>query len=330
MTDREAMPRPEGQATAMNLPDFSPFTLESPTGAQIALRHMPCEGEARGVVQINHGLAEHAGRYKRFAMFLAGRGYHAYAHDHRGHGVTRAPDAIPGAFAKSGGTAKVIADVAAIHALIGDRHPGLPVITFGHSMGGLVALNFAQAHPGASAALAVWNSNLNAGALGRVGQALLAMEAFFKGSDTPSAILPRLTFQAWTKAMPDRRTDFDWLSHDEAEVDLYIADPLCGWDATVGMWQSVFELIFSGGSAENLGKMPKSLPVHLTGGGQDPATDNGKAVEWLAAQMRKAGLSDVTAQVLPDTRHETLNEINRESAMAGFADWLERVRPNTG
>ncbi|MEQ8482234.1 MAG: alpha/beta hydrolase [Hoeflea sp.] len=307
--------------------DFSPFTLESPTGASLALRHMPATGPARGVVQINHGLAEHAARYRSFAGFLAERGYHAYAHDHRGHGATRAPDSIPGAFAGSGGADKVIADVAAVQARIRETHPDLPVITFGHSMGGLVALNFAQAHPRASKALAIWNSNFNAGVAGRAGQALLAVEAFFKGSDTPSTVLPKLTFQAWARAMPDRRTDFDWLSRDPVEVDAYIADPLCGWDATVSMWRDVFELIYRGGSAGQLENLPKDLPVHLLGGGEDPATDKGRAIEWLAERMKQTGLENIESRVLPDTRHETLNEINRDAAMDRFAQWLDRHIP---
>jgi alpha-beta hydrolase superfamily lysophospholipase len=307
--------------------DFSPFTLESPTGAALAVRHMPAAGAPRGVVQINHGLAEHAARYRSFAGFLAERGYHVYAHDHRGHGATRATDSIPGAFAGSGGADKVIADVAAVHAHIRGKHPNLPVITFGHSMGGLIALNFAETHPRASHALAVWNSNFKAGAAGRAGQALLAVEAFFKGSDTPSAILPKLTFQAWAKAMPDRRTDFDWLSRDPAEVDAYIADPLCGWDATVSMWRDVFDLIYRGGSIEQLEKLPKDLPVHLLGGADDPATDKGKAIEWLADRMQNTGLENIESRVLPDTRHETLNEINRDDAMSRFAEWLDRYIP---
>jgi alpha-beta hydrolase superfamily lysophospholipase len=158
--------------------DFSAFPHSSPTGATLAVRHVPATITPRAVVQINHGLAEHAARYQRFARFLAARGYHVYVHDHRGHGATRAPDSIPGAFASRDGASKVIADVAAIHALIGERHPGLPVVTFGHSMGGLIALNFAETHPAASAALAVWNSNFNAGLAGRAGQAALRLEAF--------------------------------------------------------------------------------------------------------------------------------------------------------
>ena len=307
--------------------DFFPFPHKSPTGATLAVRHLPAHGAPRAVVQINHGLAEHAARYQRFARFLTARGYHVYAHDHRGHGGTRAPDSIPGSFASSEGAARVIEDVAAIHALIAARHPGLPVVTFGHSMGGLVALNFAEAHPDASAALAVWNSNFNAGPAGRLAQMVLGFEAFFKGSDTPSAVLPKLTFQAWGNAIPDHRTAFDWLSRDPVEVDLYVVDPLSGWDATVSMWRDVFRLIFSGGKAENLAKLPKALPVHLVGGGADPSTENGAALTWLAGQMQAAGLTNVTAEILADTRHETLNEINRDQAMEDFAAWLDRVLP---
>jgi alpha-beta hydrolase superfamily lysophospholipase len=303
--------------------DFSAFPHSSPTGATLAVRHVPAMATPRAVVQINHGLAEHAARYQRFARFLAARGYHVYVHDHRGHGATRAPDSIPGAFASKDGASKVIADVAAIHALIGERHPGLPVVTFGHSMGGLIALNFAETHPAASAALAVWNSNFNAGLAGRAGQAALRLEAFFKGSDTPSTILPKLTFQAWANAMPDRRTDFDWLSRDPLEVDLYVVDPLSGWGATVSMWQDVFRLIYAGGDAANLAKLPKALPIHLIGGAEDPATDKGEAVTWLAEQMQNSGLSDVTVEILAGTRHETLNEINRDQSMDSFAAWLD-------
>ena len=159
------------------------------------------------------------------------------------------------------------------------------------------------------------------------GQAILAVEAFFKGSDTPSAMLPKLTFQAWAKAMPNRRTDFDWLSRDQAEVDLYIADPLCGWDATVSLWRDVFELIYAGGRVENLAKFA-ARPAGASDrwGAQDPATDKGEAVRWLEGRMRKAGLTDVTLQILPETRHETLNEINREQSMAKFRR-LARHRP---
>ena len=245
-------------------------SLASPTGALLALHVREARARPRAVVQVNHGLAEHAGRYARFADFLAARGFHVYAHDHRGHGATTAPDAPPRRFALENGAEKVIADVAAVHDLIAREHPGLPVVLFGHSMGGLIALNFLFDHADRVRAAAIWNANFSAGLAGRAALALLAWEKFRLGSDVPSRLLPKLTFRAWAKAVPDRRTPFDWLSRDEREVDRYIADPLCGWPASVSLWRDLFGFIFYGADDANFAAVRKALPFNLVGGEKDP------------------------------------------------------------
>lgn len=302
-------------------------TLASSTGAKLNLYIRHADAPARAVVQINHGLAEHAARYGRFADFLAARGYHVYAHDHRGHGATSAPGAPLGRFAQKDGVDHILADVGAVHDLIAERHPGLPVIIFGHSMGGLIALNFTLRHSGRIAAAAIWNANFSAGLLGRLAQAILAFERFRLGSDVPSRILPKLTFADWAKKIPNARTAFDWLSRDPAEVDLYVADPLCGWNASVSMWIDVFDLVFAGADHRNFSAVRKDLPFNLVGGERDPATDGGKAVEALALRMRRMGFSNLVSKVYEETRHESLNEINREPIMADFAAWLDRTFP---
>src|SRR4051794_15363669 len=159
------------------MPFDTQTSLASPTGAVLNLYATAATGTPRGVVQINHGIAEHAVRYARFAEAMSKRGFHVYAHDHRGHGATRAPDAPQGVFGQDGVT-QVLADVTAVHDVIAERHPGLPVIVFGHSMGGLVALNFALGHADRVAGAAIWNANFPAGLLGRLAQAALAWERF--------------------------------------------------------------------------------------------------------------------------------------------------------
>lgn len=297
----------------------------SPTGAKLNVLSRRAEGKARGVVQINHGLAEHAPRYARFADFLARRGYASYAHDHRGHGATTAPDTIPRMFAHEDGASKVVDDIASVHDLIAAEYPGLPVVSFGHSMGGLSSMSFVQRHSGRLAGAAIWNANFSAGLLGRVAQAVLAWERMRLGSDVPSRILPKLTFQAWANHIKDKRTDFDWLSHDQIEVDKYVADPLCGWDASVSMWGDVFRFIFAGADDARVGDIRRDLPVNLVGGDEDPATDGGKAVENLAARVRRMGFSNLVSKVYPKTRHESLNEVNRNVIMEDFVAWLDQT-----
>ncbi|MBW8909372.1 MAG: alpha/beta hydrolase [Mesorhizobium sp.] len=299
--------------------------LASPTGADLNLYVKQAAGNPRAVVQINHGLAEHAARYARFADFLSTRGFHVYAHDHRGHGTTKAPDAPLGKFAGNDGPSKVIADVASVHDLVAKDHPGLPVILFGHSFGASVALNFLLAHSPRVHAAAIWNGNFSQGLLGQLALAILAYERFRLGSDVPSRILPRLTFQAWGKAVPNHKTLFDWLSRDEAEVAKYIADPLCGWDASISMWRDVVSMALNGGKDSGFTGIRRDLPVSIVGGEKDPASDYGKAVDHLARRMQVMGFSNLVSKVCAETRHESLNDINRDAVMNDFAAWADSV-----
>lgn len=301
-------------------------TFPSPTGAAIAYRHAPAAEPAKAIVLISHGLAEHSKRYRPFAEAMARQGFHVYAWDHRGHGETTAPDAPIGRFALKDGVRIVIDDLLAVRSHALAAHADLPVILFGHSMGGLIALNAAVDHPQDFAGVAIWNSNFNPGIAGRAAQGLLLAERALKGSDTPSGMLPRLTFGAWGDSIPGHRTAFDWLSHDPAEVDAYIADPLCGFDASVSLWLDLFEMTFR--APKRVDRLPKNLAVHLLGGGEDPATDGGKAVLWLSGHLRKAGLFNVTTRFWPNARHETLNDTMRADAAGEFIDWANRtVRP---
>ena len=298
--------------------------LKSPTGA--VLRYHVAEAAApRGILTICHGLAEHARRYAPFARAMAAAGFHVYAHDHRGHGETTAPDAPTGRFAHRDGVAAVVADALAVRAEAVARHPGLPVIMFGHSMGGLIAFNTAEQAPEAYAGLAVWNSNLAPGLAGRAAQAVLAVERMLLGSDVPSPLLPRLTFDAWGRAVPGHRTLSDWLSRDPAEVDAYVADPLCGFAPSVSLWQDVFRLTFRAMEPARLARLPRALPIHLVGGGEDPATNKAEATRILSKKLQDSGFSDVTTQIYHEMRHETLNELGREAAIAGFSAWCRRV-----
>ncbi|MBB3655337.1 alpha-beta hydrolase superfamily lysophospholipase [Rhizobium sp. BK650] len=293
--------------------------------ASLAYHHQTSEGQGRAILMISHGLAEHSRRYRRFAEAMAVRGYHVYAHDHRGHGETTVADAPLGRFARRSGVERVVSDIAAMYDLATSRHPGLPVILFGHSMGGLIALNAAADLPGRFAALAVWNSNFAIGLSGRAAQAALLAERMLKGSDVPSDMLPRLTFSAWSNSIPDHRTEFDWLSRNPVEVDAYIADPLCGFNASVSLWLDVFALTFRGIEKEQLEKLPKDMPIHLVGGGMDPATSKGKAVLWLSKRLKSHGFSRISIEIYQDMRHETLNEIGAEAAIADFADWCDKA-----
>lgn len=299
--------------------------LSSSTGASLAYHYQPAAEPVSGLLLISHGLAEHSKRYGPFAEAMASHGFHVYAFDHRGHGETTAPDAPVGRFAKRKGVRLVSEDVKAMRDMAAAAHPGLPVLLFGHSMGGLIALNAAIDFPESFDALAVWNSNFNPGIAGRAAQAILLAEKALKGSDVPSGPLPKLTFEAWGRSIPGHRTEFDWLSHDRDIVDAYIADPLCGFGASVSLWLDLFELTFR--APKLIGRLHKDLPIHLTGGAEDPATNGGREILWLSRHLKKSGFSQIFAKVWPGTRHETLNDTVRARAIAEFASWAKAALP---
>ncbi|MCB1454249.1 MAG: alpha/beta hydrolase [Rhizobiaceae bacterium] len=300
-------------------------SLTSPTGATLNLYVRAAEGKPRGVIQINHGLAEHGARYARFADFLAARGFATYAHDHRGHGGTTAPDAPPRMFGPLPSGDKVIADVEAVHAFIAEQNPGVPVITFGHSMGGLIAMNHTLRYPHRAAAAAIFNAQFTPGLAVAGAKAVLAWERFRLGSDAVSRMIPRLTFQTWAKQFKNRRTDFDWLSRDTEEVDKYIADPLCGWDASVEMWTDLFGFITYCNDNAHFADLPRDRPINLVGGGRDPSTNGGKLVTAFAKRLSAMGFSNLTSKVYAETRHESLNEVNRDVIMQDFVSWAEKI-----
>ena len=301
------------------------IAIDSPSGATVIMRHQPAEGSRRGIFLLSHGLAEHALRYAPVARYLATRGHDVYGFDHRGHGMTKAPDAPLGRFAQKNGEAKILTDLAAVRDHARASHSGLPLILCGHSMGGMIAARAAETDPHAYAGLCIWNSHLNPGIAGRAGTALLKAERFFKGSDVPSRFGPAFTFETWAKSVKSAKTDFDWLSRDEAEVARYVADPLCGFECSVSLWIDLLGMARAGGLRANLARLPKDLPINLVGGGQDPATDRGGAMSWLAARLRDLDINNVHLTIYPEMRHETLNEIGREHAMTMLADWADRV-----
>lgn len=304
---------------------FARAEVESPTGARLALRHHPAETAARCVVCVNHGLAEHSARYARFAAALAKAGVHVYAHDHRGHGATRAPDAPLGVFAKRDGWDQVIADSVFVIEHARAAHPGVPVVVFGHSMGGTIALNVALVRPDVADGFAVWNANVEVGAEAlKQMRFVLGLEGLF-GARRPSGVMKKLAFGAFNDAFKPNRTEFDWLSRDDAEVDLYVNDPLCGWPASVSLWRDLGVGIARAFDDKRYGAVPHSTPFHLLGGADDPATDGGEAILKLDARLRAMGFDDLSTTVLEDTRHETLNELNRADATKAFVRWLEHV-----
>src|SRR5690349_21347908 len=292
----------------------STFTLTTPDGVDLfTYCWLPTE-KPKAVIQIAHGLAEHAARYARLAEALNAAGYAVYANDHRGHGRSVKSAADLGIFAERDGWQKCVDDLWQPNRHIAATHPGLPIVLLGHSMGATLAEQF-MGDPdrgNALAGVALSGANGKPTALAKIGGAITRAERARLGARGRSKLVQSLTFDAFNKKFAPARTPFDWLSRDPAEVDKYVADPLCGFPAAVQLWLDLLEGWAAVSRAAHRNRVPKSLPLCLIAGGRDPVSGNTRQLGPWLAEYRAAGLVNLAHKFYPEARHELFNETNRD------------------
>ena len=287
-------------------------------------RAIPSDGAPRAVMHIVHGLAEHAARYRRLAESLTADGWAVYNHDQRGHGETvNDPDTL-GLFADQDGWRVAVDDVGAFVAHEKSQHPGLPFVLFGHSMGSLIVQDYLCRGIDDFAAAVLSGSSGPPPPVAQLGRGVARLERFRLGPRGRSPVLRKLAFEAFNQQFKPNRTAFDWLSRDPAEVDKYVEDPLCGFDATNQFWIDMLDALPRVYRPENLKKISKALPIYIMSGDRDPAGRNGTAVKALAEALRSAGVADVELKLYPDARHELLNETNRDQVVEDLKAWLAK------
>lgn len=257
-------------------------------------------------MQIAHGGAEHSLRYDRLAQELSAAGYVVYANDHRGHGSSVGGDVTLGSFGSAGWPA-LVGDVVAFSKSIRADNAGLPLFLVTHSMGSFAAQEVILDH-----------SELYSGVVLSGSSALdLLVQGLAAAGPGP------VELNAFNAAF-ENRTGYEWLSRDEAEVDLYVADPLSGFDPPDDTMLQLFSASVAARLAdpEALSGVRADLPLLVVSGQDDPLSGNGQLVGVLAQRYRDAGVSDVTLIVYPGARHEIFNETNRDEITAGVIGWL--------
>lgn len=309
------------------------FSIEAPDGHRIAAYFWPADApEARedpaprGLIQLVHGMAEHAGRYDATASAFAEQGWAVVAHDHRGHGKSCAREADLGHFADAEGWQRVLDDLRQVREEGRARAPDGPLVLLGHSMGSFISLHDQHDTPGTCDALVLSGSDAQGGGLVSAGLALAKLERFRQGPRGKSKLLSFLSFGSFNKGF-EGRTEFDWLSRDPEAVDRYIADSRCGFQCTDQLWIDLLEGILGNGRPESLRRLPSDLPIYLLSGDRDPVGKSGVGVRNLERQLKRAGVAHVTRRLWPDARHETLNETNAAEVRTELLAWLAERFP---
>ena len=294
----------------------------APSGRRIALRSWRA-WEPRAVVQVLHGLAEHIDRYERFATACNRRGIAVVGHDHRGHGAAAEATQL-GHFGDKDGWSRVIDDAYAVFRATEREYRDLPIILLGHSMGSYIAQDLVMRKTPAIAGLLLSGSTWPKRSDVRFARLLAVILCALRGRRAPGQVFDKMVFKTYNKHFEPNRTEFDWLSRDELEVDRYIHDPKCGSLSSYALWRELFGGLLNISTREALRKAPDELPILITGGELDPVGGRA-ALERLAAEYRTTDHSDVTLKLYPEGRHEMLNETNRDAVTKDWLDWIDAV-----
>ncbi len=301
----------------------SDFYFPSCGGGMIHGCRWEPEGTPKAVIQIVHGVAEYAQRYDHFANFLASRGFLVVAEDHMGHGGSIGDDGVKGYF--QGGWFKAVADVHRLLSYTKMEFPNAPYILLGHSMGSFLVHTLLCKYPkcGVSAAILSGTAWMHRGILNS-GIAAAKLACKTQGAHQPNKMIHTMMFGSYNRRVEHQRTASDWLTRDNAVVDAYVADPLCGFTMTAGLAVDMLTGMKFNQEPENLARMRKEIPVFFIAGADDPVGNYGQGVKQTVKAFTDAGMESVSMRLYPLCRHEVLNELNKEEVYQNILDWLKR------
>lgn len=299
------------------------FTFDTDDNFKVFARKWVAEEKPRAIVQIAHGMAEHIERYDEFAKRLVSEGFFVYGNDHRGHGKTAQLNGMPGYFNDEHGFERSVKDMAQLTSIIEGEYPDIPIFLFGHSMGSFLSRRYMQLHGNRLAGAILCGTGGDPGVIGKLGRLITWWEIKKHGRQSPSPKLNNLIFGSYNKAFRPNRTEFDWLSRDEKEVDKYMDDPSCGGIFTTGFFSDLLEGIELINNSQNIKRIPSDLSIFLISGSTDPVGNYTKGVLQTYQRFKQADIDDVTYKFYENARHELLNETNKEEISSDIIQWIQ-------
>ena len=302
------------------------FTLQSKyDNLALSCAEYTAEGgtqtNAKGVVQIVHGMCEYKERYEGFIDYLTQNGYIVFAHDHRGHGGSVTANENLGYFGDKKGEA-IVDDAALVTDEIRRLYPGLSVTLFGHSMGSLVVRAYIQKYEEKIDKLIVCGSP-SKNSLAGFGLMLNGVISAFRGKKYRSRLMANASTGGGDDKFPGEGKNA-WLTRDKTVVEKYNSDEKCNFVFSCNGFSNLLHLVKNAYKKKKYPAKHSDLPIFFMAGADDPVIGSEK--KWLAAQqfLRDVGYKNVTGKSYPKMRHEILNELGKEEVYADALAFIEK------
>lgn len=282
------------------------FTFTGAFGACLPARLWLPEGRTEAVLQITHGMTEHSALYSSLAKALAPEGIAVAAFDLRGHGENGEAQA-PAHFGENGWE-NSLSDMHAFSEFLKSRFPGAPVHMLGFSLGSFLLREYLEKYPADAKSAVIMGTGHQPAWLLSIMTAIVKRQMKKSGAENTTPLVQTLSFGAYNAHFKPNRTSADWLIRDEKALDEYLADPLCRKDISSGLFYEMLSAMKRTGKKESVSRIPKSLPILLLSGKDDPVGDFGKGAEALHQLLKDTGHTNTEVCLIENARHILLKE----------------------
>lgn len=286
------------------------------------VRYMPDTENVSGVVQIIHGMAEYIERYEEFARFLTEQNFVVTGEDHLGHGKTAAEGQRQGYFCSHDPATVVVRDSHRLKKMTQQLYPGVPYFIVGHSMGSFILRNYMAKYGTGIDGAVVMGTGMQSGIVTKIGKGVARIHSIFGRAKCPDYFLDKTTFGSYNKKIDSPKTKMDWLTRDEAVIKSYLEDGNCGFVFTANGFETLFELVERACKKDSMKKVPKALPILWLSGDKDPVGDYGAGVQKAYELLKKLGVQDMEIKFYTESRHEILNDLEREQVRNDILNWM--------
>ncbi len=284
---------------------------------QLCLHIFECEN-AKGVIQIAHGMEETQTRYENFANFLLHNGFTVITADMRGHGKNCSQ---LGFFNDKNGDNYLIDDMVTIRNYIGKLFPNQKYYLFSHSMGTIITRVLLQEYSNEYSKVVLCGYPYYQSMVG-LGLFLANIICFFKGKKSKSKLLRNLTTGAFNKCIKEPKTPIDWISYNQKNLLDYKDNPLCGFGFTSSGYRELLKLMKRMGNIKKYKNINQDLKILLISGNDDPCAGYEKGTQDSYNRLKKAGFNNIKKIGYEKMRHEILNEINNEIVYKDVLDFF--------
>lgn len=274
-----------------------------------------------GVIQIVHGITEHIDRYEEFANYMVNQGYIVIGNDHLGHGKSIITDKPKMFIGELGSWNYLVKDINTLYEIITEEYK-LPTYLIGFSLGSFVSRHYLiDYNPFYQKAILV-GTGIQPNIVLNILKLIVKGEVKKIGVENTSKFIRELSFGTYNKQIKDAKTDYDWLTSSEEEINKYINDPLVGKDTTGSLFYELLDGMVYTSKLSNIKKM-KELPILLLSGLDDPVGSKGNGVKKLENIYKKNNI-DVSLKLYEGKRHDLFHETNKLEVFNDILTYIKK------